>query len=96
MKTTIAEIKKKIVPILKRNDVKHAAIFGSFARGEATKKSDIDILIEYKNDDKILFDLVDLQSELKKTLKRKVDLLTYDTIYHRLRDRILKSQKIIL
>ncbi len=96
MKPTIAEIKKKIVPILKRNDVKRAAIFGSFAHGEATKKSDVDILIEYKNDDKSLFDLVGLQSELKKTLKRKVDLVTYDSIYHRLREHILKTQKIIL
>ena len=96
MNLTITEIKKKIVLILKRNDVKRAAIFGSFARGEATKKSGIDILIEYKNDDKSLFDLVDLQSELKKTLKRKVDLLTYDSIYHRLRENILSSQKIIL
>ncbi len=96
MNPTILEIKKKIVPILKRGDVKRAAIFGSFAHGDATKKSDVDVLIEYAHDDKSLFDLVELQSELEKALKRKVDLLTYDSIYHRLRDRILASQKIIL
>ncbi len=96
MKMSIIELKKKIVPILIKNDVKHAAIFGSYARGEATKKSDVDILIEYKNDDKSLFDLVDLQSELEKTLKKRVDLITYESIYHRLRGHILKSQKVIL
>jgi len=96
MKPTILEIKKRIVPILKRNDVKRAAIFGSFARGEATKKSDVDILIEYKNDDKSLLDLVGLQLELKKTLKRKVDLITYDSIHHLLKTYILQDQKIIL
>ena len=96
MKPTILEIKKKIVPILIKNDVKRAGIFGSFAHGDATKKSDVDVLIEYAHDDKSLFDLVELQSELEKTLKRKVDLLTYDSIYHRLRDRILASEKVIL
>ena len=96
MKTKIAELKKKINPILIKNDVKRAAIFGSYARGEATKKSDVDILIEYKNDDKSLLDLVGLKLELEKKLRKKVDLLTYDSIYHRLRENILSSQKIIL
>ena len=96
MNADIMQIKKKIVPILKKNDVKRAAIFGSYARGNQKKKSDIDILIEYKNDDKSLFDLVHLQEELEKKLKKRVDLLTYDSIYHRLRENILSSQKIIL
>jgi hypothetical protein len=62
----IKSIKKKIMPILKRHDVKKAAIFGSYARGEEKKKSDVDILIEYKRDDKSLFDLVALEIDLKK------------------------------
>ena len=40
MNSTIAEIKRKLVPILERNDVKRAAIFGSYARGEENEKSD--------------------------------------------------------
>ena len=40
------EIKKRIVPILKRNDVIQAGIFGSFSRGEAKKDSDVDILVK--------------------------------------------------
>ena len=65
----IPTIKKKILPILKRHDVKRAAIFGSFARGEAKANSDVDLLIEYKSKDKSLFDLVDLKSELELTLR---------------------------
>ncbi len=96
MKPTIAEIKKKIVPILKKNDVKHAAIFGSFARGEATKKSDVDVLIEYKNDNKSLFDFIDLQLDLQKKLHRKVDLADYEMLKPRIKDKILKERVSIL
>lgn len=95
MKPTILELKKKIVPILKKNDVKRAAIFGSYAHGDATEKSDVDILIEYKNDDKSLLDLVGLKMELEEKLNKKVDLLTYDSIHHLLREYIFKDQKII-
>jgi len=68
----IAEIKIKIKPILKRHNVKRAAVFGSYARGDQKKKSDIDILIEYKNDnDKSLLDFVGLKLELEKRLGKK-------------------------
>jgi len=73
---SIQEIKKKINPILKKNGVKRAAIFGSYARGEEKKRSDVDILIEYKNDDKSLLDLVGLEMELKKKLRKKGRLVT--------------------
>lgn len=44
----IESIKKKIVPILKKHGVVRAGIFGSYARGEQNKNSDVDILIEVK------------------------------------------------
>lgn len=50
MGKAIQSIKKKIIPILRRYGVKKAAIFGSFVRGEAKKKSDIDILVEIEKD----------------------------------------------
>jgi hypothetical protein len=93
---TIPVIKKRAVPILKKHHVKRAAVFGSFARGEAKTKSDVDILIEYKSDDKSLFDLVDLKADLEKSLGRKVDLITYNSIYWRLKEKILEEQVIIL
>ncbi len=89
-------IKKRILPILKKHAVKRAAIFGSFARGEAKAKSDVDILIEYKTKNKSLFDLVDLKSDLEETLGRKVDVITYNSIYWRIRERILAEQVVIL
>jgi len=96
MSKDIAKIKKKITPILKSHDIKKAAVFGSFVRGENSKNSDIDILIEFRKDDKSLLDLVGLKLELEKKLSKKVDVLTYNSLHPLLRNIILKEQKAIL
>ncbi len=47
-KEDIKNLKKKIIKILRRHDVVKAGIFGSFGRGDYTKRSDIDILVKFK------------------------------------------------
>ncbi|MEA3342537.1 MAG: nucleotidyltransferase domain-containing protein [archaeon] len=88
----LAEIKKIAVPVLRKNNVVRAGIFGSFARGEAKKGSDIDILIEVKAKKFSLLDLVGIELELKKSLRKDVDLLTYKGIDPLLKDRIMKEE----
>lgn len=95
MNSEIAKIKKSISKVLQKNGVKKAGIFGSIARGEQKKGSDIDVLIEFKGR-KSLLDLAGLEIELEKVLKKKVDLLTYNSLNHLLRDRILKEEVRIL
>jgi hypothetical protein len=77
----LPSIKRRALPILKRHEVKRAAIFGSFARGIANSKSDVDFLIEYKGKNKSLLDLVGLKLDLEEILDRKVDIITYRSIY---------------
>ncbi len=91
---TTQTIKKQIVPILKRQGVIKAALFGSAVRGEMKKRSDIDILVKLKKG-KSLFDFVGLKLELEEKLGRKVDLVSYGAIKPRLKDIILKDEKII-
>ncbi|MDD4900883.1 MAG: nucleotidyltransferase family protein [Patescibacteria group bacterium] len=91
MTKKIEKIKEKILPILKKNDVVRASIFGSFARGEEKRGSDIDILIEYGKS-KSLLDLIGLEQELSDMLKKKVDLLTYKGINPRLEKYIYKDE----
>ncbi len=43
---TIEEIKEKMVPILKNYPVNKAILFGSYAKGKATNRSDIDLYID--------------------------------------------------
>jgi len=87
---TIKEIKKKIVRILKKHGVVRAGIFGSYARGEQKKNSDIDILVELSKP--LGFEFVGIQFELEEKLKKKVDLLTYKSINHLLKERILNEE----
>lgn len=89
MRKDIAEIKRKIVPVLKKNGVRKAGIFGSYARGEQTKKSDVDILIEF---DGSLLDVVRLESKIHRILKKRIDLLTYGAINQYLKQRILSEE----
>ena len=88
----VEEIKQKVVPILQRNNVVRAGLFGSLARREETSDSDIDLLIDFGDNRKTLFDLVDLEEELERALGRKVDLVFYDGLKLRLRQRILEEQ----
>jgi uncharacterized protein len=89
------EIKNIIIDTLKKSDVKKASIFGSVARGESTKKSDVDLLIEFRGK-KSLLDLVRLKMKLETLLGRKVDILTYKSINPLIKKRILNEQKVIL
>lgn len=91
-----AQVKNSITKILVQRDVKRAAIFGSFARGDATDDSDIDLIIEFSGKQKSLFDLVELKSQLEETLSKEVDLITYNSLHPLLRDIILSEQVIIL
>ncbi|MFA5857411.1 MAG: nucleotidyltransferase domain-containing protein [Candidatus Pacearchaeota archaeon] len=70
------DLKPKIIKILKKNKVARAGIFGSYARGDQNKKSDIDILIEVNGKKFSLLDLIALEMELQEKLGIKVDLLT--------------------
>ena len=91
----IEKIKEKIIPILKRNGVKRAGIFGSYARGEQKKNSDVDILVELNNSVS-LFGFIGIKLELEKKLKKKVDLVEYTTIKQRIKDQILHEESRII
>jgi len=88
------EIAKKIIPILKKQGVKKAALFGSRARGDAKKKSDIDLLVKLPKSASLL-DLVGLKLDLEEKLSRKVDLVEYEALHPLLKERILAEQIII-
>jgi len=91
---TFYDIKTRIIPILVRQGVLKASLFGSFARNEARKNSDIDLLVKLDRS-KTLLDLVALRLELRSKLGKKVDVLTYASINPLLKSRILKEQKLI-
>ncbi len=87
IKDSIASLKERIRKEYKAEII---GIFGSFARGEEKEKSDIDILVEFK-EDADLFDFVGLSIYLEEKLGRKVDVVPRDTVKPELKDIILKE-----
>lgn len=77
-------------PILKKYKIKHAELFGSYARDEATQWSDIDIIVKMPKGSS-LFDLTRLKDELGEALGIKVDLVTYDGFSKKIKPYIEKD-----
>ena len=90
----LRQIAKIVVPILKKQGIKKAGIFGSYARGDQKKKSDIDLLIQPKKGMGLEF--VGLALELEEKLGKKVDLVTYRSLHPYLKKSILSSEVRIL
>ena len=72
-----ADLKDKVLPLL-RPYVKRISVFGSFARGEETPESDIDLLVELKppeNRPRLGLEWFGLEEELSCVLGREVELI---------------------
>ena len=66
------------------------SLFGSLSRGEATRNSDVDILVRFRG--KETFDrYMDLKFFLEELFGRKVDLVTVPALRPELREKILKE-----
>jgi len=86
----IKKIIPKIIKILKKNKIKRVGIFGSYARGEQTKDSDIDILIQPAKN--MGFEFAGLEIQLSEKLKKKVDLVSYNGLSPYLKNKILSQE----
>lgn len=73
--------------------VEKIGVFGSFARGEQTKNSDVDILVSFYKP--IGWAFFDLKEFLEKELDRKVDLVTKNAIKRQLESTILSEVQYI-
>ncbi len=82
-KTIIKNVTQKFQPKL-------IGVFGSYARGDQNKDSDLDILIDFK--EKInLLELIGLEQELSELLEIKVDLITQKSLHPPLKPLIEKD-----
>jgi predicted nucleotidyltransferase len=89
-------LEEKLGEICRRNDVVFLSVFGSFARGEQYRESDVDIAIEYdKSKRKTLFDLIGLEEELSTVFKRKVDLGVFSSLNPLIVEDVKKEMLVI-
>jgi len=88
-----SEIKNIILSHLKEFDPLKIGIFGSFARGDNKKGSDIDILVEFKESPTLLT-LIKLENDLSDILGIKVDLITTGALKNKRIKRSIKKDLI--
>ena len=74
---TIEQLKERIAPIALKYRLPAVYIFGSYARGEATELSDVDILVD-RTDTQLrgLFAMGGLYNDLSEAVGKPIDLIT--------------------
>ena len=84
----------KLLKMCGKFDISFLGIFGSYAHGDFTAKSDLDLLARFSRK-KSLLDLVRTERELSDALGVKVDLLTDKSISPYLKEKIMSGLKVI-
>ena len=80
--------RESILHLADLHGARNVRVFGSVARGDATKESDVDFLVEM-DEGRSLLDLVGLWQDLQDLLGRKVDVISEGGISPYLRAKIL-------
>lgn len=83
----IGERRKRILLLARRYGAEHVRVFGSVARKEATSTSDIDIVVDPIRPDR--YRPVDLALALRKTLGRRVDLVSERSLHWLIQPRVV-------
>jgi predicted nucleotidyltransferase len=83
-----------LIELYRQNNVARLSVFGSFARGEATERSDVDLLVEFNKRNSLLA-LIALERKMSAALGRRVDLLTREAISPYLRDSIDRDLRVV-
>lgn len=87
---TLRTRRSELLALAERHKAENVRVFGSVARGEATERSDVDLLVHFRTGAS-LFDLMDLQEEAEALLRTHVDVVSDSGLSPYLRDRILNE-----
>lgn len=94
MKTDVNQIKVNLdrhnALLKEKYNVKQLGVFGSVARGDNTRSSDVDVLVEFSQPVGF-FKFIELEDYLSKILGIKVDLVTKKALKSAIREEILKE-----
>ena len=89
---------EKIKDVVSRNGekygIKSAYLFGSYAKGEATEASDVDLIID-KGEIKSYDSYCDFKFSVEDELGKSIDLLTTDGVKPRFFD-LIKNDRVLL
>ena len=89
------DLYQKVIDILKKHGIKKISVFGSYARGEATSESDLDLIVVFPKGTSLL-DHIGIENEISEELNMKVDMLTEKSISPYLIEKIKKESIVLL
>jgi predicted nucleotidyltransferase len=89
----LEELAKNLTCWKKQYGVKRIALFGSYVRGEQKDSSDIDVLVEFREDAGTFDNYMDLKCILEDLFQKKVYLVISEDIKPTLKPLILRSAK---
>lgn len=93
---TIEEIKKMLEELLKDKPVYKVILFGSYAKQKATKKSDVDLIIDTNSELKG-FALLKLICQIKEKLQKEIDgFEKYEIIENSLIEKEIKETGVVV
>jgi predicted nucleotidyltransferase len=76
--------------------IEKAWMFGSYARNEETRTSDVDIMVRFdKNVTITLFDYAGIMLDLESLLRKKVDLVSEGTLYDFAKESVEKEKILV-
>lgn len=82
--------REKIYEIAAKHGVSNIRVFGSVARGEETKNSDVDLLVAISSKTSLMT-LVKLEQSLKKTTGRKIQIISDKAVNKHLKNQIFSE-----
>ena len=94
-KRSVNSITKIIAGYFKNQPVVKAWLFGSFARGEQTPESDVDILVVLDENENVGFKFFGMYEDLRELLGRNVDLVTDGSLAPFARQSVEKDKKLV-
>jgi len=89
-------IKNAIAEYFKTQPIVRAWIFGSYARGEETPLSDVDLLVQYDENARVsLLKIASMSNELEDILDRQVDLVSEKCLRQRVAESVNRDKVLI-
>ena len=77
---TIECIRQTVIPLAEKYDIDKIDIFGSYANGKASERSDVDFLVTFAAKTPSIFKVMGFQQELEDTLNHPVDVVTLPAV----------------
>jgi predicted nucleotidyltransferase len=94
MDALIKKYRQQIVEIANNHGAKSVQLFGSFAMGNVTEYSDIDLLVEMETS-RSLLDIIAIKNAVEDLTDRKVDVVTKNSLSPYIAEQVLRAARIL-